>query len=462
VGERLEALAAGQAADFANELALHFRVAGRDLPAITYLRLSAERALRRSAHREAVGHLTVALELFARGADLGLDDAELLRLELSLRRMLGPALLFTRGWSDPDVERVYVRSREITESLGDHEKLAQVLYGMAYMHEVRGDFHLSEPLLAECAVLGEKGQTPYTSIESQELLSCSLFHQGRFAEAVRTARAAIAAFQPLEPGDTFAASLGMNAGVASHYWEGLALWCLGYPDRALVPLAAARQVAGHAQLIYMQASAHHQSAELHHFRRELVPLVEHADAALTISERQGYPYHFAIALTLRGWARVASQEVEQGLAQIARGLEIQLSAGADIERPYGLGLYAEALLSAGRANEGLAAVDEALDIIARRARAYFWEAELQRLRGELLSSTGLRSAAEENLRLALTTATRQEARSFELRAALSLVRFEGNGGSKETRERLSAVYEGFTEGLETADLREAAALLRRA
>jgi len=461
VAQRLEALHGDHVDEMANELALHCRLAGERLRAVHYLGHAARRALGRSAHREAATHLTQALELLRDGNGLGLDEMEHFRLELSLQRMLGPALLFTRGWGDPDVERAYVRCREITEGLGDREKLAQVLYGMAYLHEIRGDFHLSEPLLEECLGLGEQVSTPYTSIESQELLSCSLFHQGRFQEALRSARAALSVFEP-DTGDPFAASLGMNAGVASHYWEGLALWCLGYPDRALGPLQAAIRVAGHAQLIYMQASAHGQSAQLHHFRREVAPLIQHADIALTISERQGYPFHHAIALTLRGWADVVEGDHERGLERIARGLEMQRAVGADMERPYGLGLQAEALLCAGRVDEGLVAVDEALAIIARRARAFFWEAELHRLRGELSLHRSAIADARASFREALAIAARQEARSLELRAAMSLYRLErdgGGGGHVGARARLAAVYQGFEEGLETRDLREAALLL---
>jgi adenylate cyclase len=221
-------------------------------------------------------------------------------------------------------------------------------------------------------------------------------------------------------------------------------------------------VAGHAQLIYMQASAHGQSAQLHHFRREVGPLIEHADVALTISEQQGYPFHHAIALTLRGWADVVEGDQERGLERIARGLEMQRAVGADMERPYGLGLHAEALLAAGRIDEGLIAVDEALAIIARRARTFFWEAELHRLRGELLRRRSEIPDAKASFLEALGIAARQEARSLELRAAMSLYRLaceSGEDGRAEARARLAAVHQGFTEGLETSDLREAALLL---
>jgi tetratricopeptide (TPR) repeat protein len=456
VGKRLEAAYGADVADQASELALHFRH-GRDAArAVRYLRLSAEQACRRSAQREAVGHLTAALDLLKQRPLL--PDA--LSLELDLQRMLGQALLLTRGWGDPDAERALIRAREISEQLNNAAQLAQVLHGMAYIHEIRGDFHQSQPLLEQCLGLGEAVEGPYTTIESHELLSCSLFHQGKFEGALQSARAAIAAFRPAEPGDPFAASLGMNASVASHYWAGLALWCLGHPDEALNPLEDALRTAEHSQLIYMQASAHGQAAQLYQFRRELSPLIAHAEEALELSHRQGYPFHHAIALTLRGWARVVEGAVEDGLEEIRRGLATQAAAGADMERPYGLGLLAEALLYTGRTEEGLTAVDEAEAIIHRRARSFFWEAELHRLRGELLLRKGATEAAESSLREALAIAGRQGARSLELRAAMSLCRLRcDRDGRGEARETLAGIYAGFTEGLNTPDLREAAAML---
>jgi adenylate cyclase len=456
VGERLEVAYGPEPAEQASALALHFRLGRDDARAIRYLRLSARQAARRSAHREAIVHLTSAIELTPRLP----NPTEALGVELELQRMLGSALLLTRGWSDVGAERAYLRARTIAEQVDDPAQLARVLHGMAYLHEIRGDFHHSQSLLETCLRLSDRAPGPYTSLESHELLSCSLFHQGKFEKALRSARAAIEAFDPHSPGDAFVASLGMNAALAAHIWAGLALWCLGYPDQALEPLRGAIGIAGGSELIYMQAASHSQMAQLCQFRLELAPLTEHSEAALHISERQGYPFHYAVALTLRGWARVVEGGVDEGLEQIRRGLAMHEAAGAAIERPYGLGLLADALLRAGRRPEGLAVVDEALATIERRARAFFWEAELHRLRGELLVGEGAMDDAVASFQGALTVASRQGARSLELRAATSLCRLEHQlGTSNGGRERLRAVFDWFEEGRDTPDLRESAALL---
>ena len=455
IGERLEAAFAGEEATQAGALALHFQRGHDDARAVHYLRLSATQALRRNAHREAVGHITTALHLIRRRPDL--PDA--LATELRLERMLAPAVLLTQGFRSTEAERAYLRSRELSEQLGDNAELAQVLHGLAYLHEIRGEFHRSQALLEQCLSMKERESGRYSSVESHELLSCSLFHQGKFDDALRNARAAMERFRPLQETDPLSASRGMNMALASHYWAALALWCLGFPDQALAPIRRSLELAEGSQLIYMQAASRIQAARLHHFRRDVPSVLAEAKAGVQIAERQGYPYHQAIALTLRGWARVQQGAAEQGLAEIRHGIRTQVDAGADMELPYGLALLAEASLQTAEIGEGLAAVDEALAIIEQRARAFFWQAELYRLRGELLLRGGSTDAAEASMRTALGLASSQGARSLELRAAMSLCRLQRDrGGSAEGRERLGAVFETFTEGRETPDFLEAAAM----
>ena len=456
VGERLELAHTTNGAARAGELARHFRAGRDDARAVSYLLLSAEQALRRSAHREAVEDLTTARDLLRRNGDL----PNAARSELAVQRMLGPALLVTRGWGDPDAEEAYRRARELAERLDDADQLDQVLRAMAYRHELRGDFGQAERLLAEASTLREIAPVRGTPVEGHEMLACTLFHQGKFASALSSATAGIEAFDPGAWGDPFAASLGMNASLTSHYWAGLALWCLGYPDRAMEPVRAALRLAEESRLTYVRAAAHVLAAQIFQFRRELTALTEHGDAAVRIAEREGYAFPHVVGLTLRGWADVADGRTDDGLAQIRRGLAMQATMEVDMARPYGLGLLADALSKAGRVDEGLAAVDDAFVVIARRARAFFWEAELHRLRGELLTQRGDRDAAEVSLREALRVATRQDARSLELRAAMSLCRLDGARAARhEARQLLATIFARFTEGHDTPDLRAAAALL---
>jgi DNA-binding winged helix-turn-helix (wHTH) protein/tetratricopeptide (TPR) repeat protein len=458
IGTYIETAFGQRATERAGELALHFRAARDDERAVRYLRVAAEQALGRNAHGEAIKHLTTALEILGRRPDL--PDA--LRTELGLQRMLGPALLVTRGWGDPQAELAYVRARELSERLADPAALARVLYGLAYMHEIRGDYLRSEALVQERLGLGtaEPAPGPGFVIESHELLSCALFHQGRFEQALDSANRALAVLGEVGRDDFIVSFDGDNAAVASHYWAGLALWFLGYPDRALEPALTARDLADRLQLLYMQAAAEWQLARLRLFRRETHLAVKHADRARLIAERQGYPYPLALALTLCGPIKIHQGDTRGGLQLLRQGLAMQEEMGADMERPYCLGLLAEALLGAGQIKESLAASDQALALIARRSRAFFWEAEIHRIRGEAYFREDDVDATEASFRIALSTAARQHARSLELRAAASLCRLQERlPGPADGRQRLADLYATFTEGLDTPDLLAARALL---
>jgi len=210
----------------------------------------------------------------------------------------------------------------------------------------------------------------------------------------------------------------------------------------------------------MLALAEAQAARLFQHRREPARVAEHAERALGIAERQGYPYQQAFARTLLGWADVMAGRIPAGLDRLRLGLEGQLALGAGMERPYSLGLLADALAQAGDSDAAEARIGEALALPELRERSFFWEAELRRLRGLLLLRRGLAEAAEASLRQAVLTAAGQGARSLELRAAVALCELHRiTGGAPDAPGRLRDVVGTFTEGFDAPDLREARAVL---
>jgi len=455
-GLRLEAGYGAVASHHAGELALHFRRARMDEQATHYLWLAAKRALSRSAHAEAIGHLTAALDILRRRPDL--RDAA--RMDLTLQRAYASALLVTRGWGDPDAEIAYARARELAARLDDSTALAKVLYGLAYIHELRGNYADAQAILEERLGVVEPGGAATLVVESHELLSCSLFHQGEFAPALEHARhAASFAASATGDGDTLVPGFGDDAVVASHYWQGTALWFLGHPDSARDAVRRSIELARRSSFHYALAAAEWQAARIHHFRREPETAAEHAISALRIAERHGYPYPRALAWSIRGWTEVLAGEVDAGLTELRRGLAEQDAAGAAMERPYCLALLAEGLLIAGRDDEAAAVLDEAFDHLTS-GRAFFWEAELHRLRGELRRRAGDRNAAVEHTTVALDVAERQGARSLMLRAAAALTRLQrGTAAGRAARDRLGAILADFTEGFDAPDFRDAAALI---
>jgi predicted ATPase len=185
---------------------------------------------------------------------------------------------------------------------------------------------------------------------------------------------------------------------------------------------------------------------------------------MTLAIDQGFPYWLAFATILRGWALAEQGQREEGIAQIRQCLTAYQATRAELVRPYWLALLAEACWKAGQAEEGLRALTEAL-AVAHKTGEGFYEAELYRLKGELLQNVegGMRRAewtTEACFQQALDIARRQQAKSLELRAAMSLSRlWQQQGKRAEAYDLLAPVYHWFTEGFDTADLQEARALL---
>jgi predicted ATPase len=264
------------------------------------------------------------------------------------------------------------------------------------------------------------------------------------------------------------------------------LWILGYPDQALRRNQEALTLAQELAHPFSLACALAFAAGLHQFRREAGAARERAEAAMTLSTEQGFPFWLAMGRVVRGWAlveqcpaisgegsvegsrseRVAGRrQAEEGMAQIRQGLSDWQAMGIEVERPYYLALLAEAYGKLGQAEEGLGVLDGALARMSSGGR--WWEAELYRLRGELRLRVQVgaeaKVEAEACFRQAIEIAREQGARSLELRAVMSLSRLwhslGSQGKTEEARQMLAEVYDCFTEGFDSADLKEARALL---
>jgi predicted ATPase len=203
---------------------------------------------------------------------------------------------------------------------------------------------------------------------------------------------------------------------------------------------------------------------VHHLRGETALTQAHAEAAMTPATDQGFPQQLAQATSLRGWVLAAGAQGEESITQLQQGLAAYQATGVARDRPYYLALLAEASIQAGQTVTGLEALAEAMATLAKSA-GYWWEAELHRLKGALLlvhkdtSSTWVE--AEECFCQALAVAHRQQAKSLELRAAMSLSRlWQRQGKRAEAWQGLADVYQWFSEGFETADLKAARALLK--
>jgi len=456
LGTRLEAAYGARAGEIAAELAMHFEH-GRDYHrAVQYLQQAGENALRRCANHEAIQLLTKGLELLTTLP----DTSERSQQELSLQTTLGPALIATRGYAAPDVAQTYARARDLCRRMGDTPQLFVALRGLQTFHAVRAELPMAGELAEELLRQAQRQHDPTLLVFAHLSLGSTLFHRGAFVQARVHLEQGTPLNIPRQEHDP-AFLYGHSAGVVCLSWATLALWLLGYPEQALQKgheaITWARQLAQPLSLAF----ALNWVAWLYQLRREPQAAQDQAEAAMALCTEQGFAQLLAFGRLLRGWALAARQQGEDGIAHIHQGLAAYQATGAAVGRPQQLALLAEVHGRVGQAEAGLAVLTEALTVVEQTGERSY-EAELHRLTGQLLlaRSAAHHTEAETCFRRALDVARHQQAKSWELRAAMSLSRlWQLQGKHTAARRLLAEVYSWFTEGFDTTDLREAAALL---
>ena len=255
--------------------------------------------------------------------------------------------------------------------------------------------------------------------------------------------------------------MGQDPGVGCRAYAALTLWLLGYPAQALARLHDALALAHELSHPFSLAFARCFAAHVYQLRRDVPAVYEHAEAAVALSTEQGFPQWVAQGTSLRGWALAMQGQGEAGMAQVRQGIAALRATGAALLVPYFCTLLAEVSAHLGHIEDGLQALAEAHTLVEQQEERW-WEAEIHRLRGVLLlRQPGTPQAeAETWLQRALDVARRQEAKSLELRAAMSLSRlWQQQGKQAEAHALLAPIYGWFTEGFDTKDLQEAKVLL---
>jgi predicted ATPase len=316
------------------------------------------------------------------------------------------------------------------------------------------------PVAEQTFGLAERFGDPHFLIQPHFVMGQFTYYLGNLAAARRHFEKGLALYVP-ERGRTEAARYGYNFYTACHSWLGIVLRFQGFPDEALrhaeEAIAAARADAHPLSEAWALGSA----AQVHQSRGDVMLCLEWAEAGLALATEQVLPFYVASAMVLGGWAVIRRGQPEEGLARLRAGIDAYRPTGRKVSEPRCLALLAETYLATGRIEEALSAVREALaDVEETEARCY--DAELNRLEGELrlASKEPDEKGAEASFRKALVIVRGQGARSVELKAATSLARLLAcQGKHGEPRELLVPIYDWFTEGFGTADLKEAQALL---
>jgi tetratricopeptide (TPR) repeat protein len=367
---------------------------------------------------------------------------------------LGAALYAAKANSHPDIGRAYARAWELCRQLGNHSREVTVLRGLQLHHLNLLEMEKSQHLAEEAMRLAERLGDAARLVAAHMTLGAVLYHQGKLESALAHFRQG---FELFDPDMQFPDWPGSHPGVLCQVWPVLTSWILGHPDRSLDELRAAVRSAetlGHPVSLAQTLCL---AAFVHIFRSELSAAADYAGRALRICEEQRIAQFHAVALCENGWALAASGESEKGLAQIRAGLD---AFGLGASQHVLLAFQADAQLAIGKPEAALASVIAGLKAVEKAGGAPL-EAELYRLRGEaLLTGAGTVSEAEAAIEQAIAVARRQNAKSWELRAAMSLARLRRQQSRPQEAVALLAPILGwFTEGCDTADLKDAKALL---
>jgi class 3 adenylate cyclase/predicted ATPase len=438
-------------------LARHFTEAGLAEQAVAYWQRAGRRAAERSANLEAVAHLTKGLELIKNLP----ETPEHARRELGLHLTLGPALMAVKGYAAPEVGQAYLRAQELCRQVGEPAQLFTVTWGLWMVHQQRGRLETARSLADEVLALAEGQADPALRLQAHHAAWTTHFLVPELSSCWEHAKQGIALYDMDQYRSHAFLYGGHDPGVCCRNHGALALWFLGFPDQALETARDAMTLAERLSHPISMVGALGFLTFVHQCRREPRSAQERAEATIALCTEHGIaPQYLASGAILRGWAVAAQGQAEEGVAEMRQGLIDLRAIGAAMRRWYYLTLLAEAYGHTGQAEEGLSALAEALDTI-ETSNMRTWEAEVYRLRGELLLRSAKDEAeAESCFNRAVEVAGRQSAKSPELRAATSLARlWHQQGKTGQARALLAPVYDWFTEGFDTADIKDAKALL---
>ena len=440
----------------AAELACLYEV-GRDFAqSARQFHIAAQNSAHVFAHREAVG-------LARRGLGLleSLPVSEQRRaLELSLQTTLGMQLQMTEGFAAPQARLAYERARELCRQAPDEAPLFPVLWGLWLYSKVQSQLDRAQEMASELQDLAGRLQDPDLSLQAHQALGMTAFCQGRPADAVHHVEQALVLYDSdRHRGHAF--MFGQDPAVICKAYGAVALWLMGFSEQAERQSDEAIEMS-HDLSPSSQSVALHFAAMLHQLRRDGTRVSACAGAGCGIAAEHGFSFWLAGGSIFSGRALVAAGAVDDGLKLLRQGLRDWTATESVTYQTYYLGLLAEVLDEMGQVDEGCRVVDEGLDLVQRTGEGLF-EAELHRRRGEIWLKQSRQDAeteAERCFEQALTIAREQRALALELRAAVSSARLARHrNGSDKAQSILKSVCQRVTEGFDTADYREAIALL---
>jgi class 3 adenylate cyclase len=449
--QAIETIFRGRLDDYLTDLADHHERSGNAGESVRYLALAAEQAARRVAYPEAIEHLRAGLKLLETLPESQARD----RREVQMLTALGEHLIVILGPAADEVRRAFDRACELCERIGDMERLFWIAYGLQFHYMLRLELKKARELGERQLAIAERAQNPAMIAGACVAQAQTLRWLGEFTAAYGYIERALGLRgevrgYPLRFGDPRPMILSHAASL---------LFALGYPTRAIArsgeALAVARATGPYSLAVALDYAAHLQLQ-----MSNGAAALEMADTMAALAEENGFSMWSAEAVYLRGEAFVEQGRIGEGIAELRAGAVAYETTGAvagfwKLTLAYALGLR-------GEPDEGLAAIAE-LKEQADKTGLKLAEAPLYRVEGGLYLQRGRpgdEAAAEASFRKSIEVARRQSVKMFELRATMSLARLLAKQERREgARAMLAEIYGWFTEGFETADLKEAKSLL---
>jgi DNA-binding winged helix-turn-helix (wHTH) protein/predicted ATPase len=455
IAEEAEALYGEHAGEIAAELAMHFE-RGRDYKrAAKYFQHAAVMAQRLYANEDAINLLSHGLSLLGQLPRSAQRDAE----ELNFQLALAPLYRMTKGWTSPEVEQALDRAMELCDKVGDDAQRAQVFYGLESLYVVQAKLEKVQLASDELHRLYQRTHATTPPLEAEIMLTGSRLHLGRIVEANDEFERMLAAKSQLHHiGE--AQTWNYADAVHGRAWHAHALWLLGYPESALLRAHEGLRLAHDLGQPFNEALAATYLAMLQQLCADEATARASSQEALALTTEYKAPYYRAWSAILVSYALACEQPGIPTIGNLRESIVTFRASGARLRLPYYLALLAQVCGRAGRADDGLVAVDEGM-AASRAHNERWWDAELHHVRGGLLLAAGADPAeAEAAYARAIEIARAQQVRVLELRAATSLARlWRTQRRADDARQLLQNIYSWFTEGFDTIDLRAAKTLL---
>jgi class 3 adenylate cyclase/predicted ATPase len=437
-------------------LAYHYEQAGLTGPAVDYWHRAARRDAERSANIEALNHFNRALDLLKELPQS--PERNALELELLLAR--GAPLLSVKGYASDEMEQNYRRARDLLPEQSGSVDQFIAIRGLWVFHLVRGHLANARGLAEDLLALAHREQSPDLLIEAHLALGVTCFFLGRFDEA----RTHLSATKSLDDPNRQHSQgfFFQDPGISARSFLARTFWILGEIEHveplALEAIGLARALEHPFTMVFALTSLSWIYAGARNAKRTL----ELTDEAIAVSTQYSFELGLAWATASQGWALTESGQ-EEGLAKLIDGLSATRATGANTNNTFMLALLADVYLRRDRIDEGLTTIEEAQKL-AVAVEELFWQAELFRLKGELLLKQSDESVqeAEECLCEALKIAQDQHATMLELRAATSLAKlWRKLNKMDDAKSILNAVYSRFNERVDNLDLIEAKTVLEQ-